>query len=62
MPVDCSPINAVYIYYYKQHTQLGNNPTRNTVHVTFMYHAIIIDLHALHNMTYCHVNVHACFM
>ena len=25
-------------------------PTRNTLHVTFMYHAIIIDLHALHNM------------
>ena len=29
---------------------LHDNPTRNTLHVTFMYHAIIIDLHALHNM------------
>ena len=25
-------------------------PTQNTMHVTFMYHAIIIDLYALHNM------------
>ena len=28
----------------------GRIPTRNIVHVTFMFHAIIIDLHALHNM------------
>ena len=27
-----------------------NHPTGNALHVTFMYHAIIIDLHALHNM------------
>ena len=26
------------------------SPTGNALHVTFMYHAIIIDLHALHNM------------
>ena len=31
-------------------SQKNKCPTRNTLHVTFMYHAIIIDLHALHNM------------
>ena len=28
----------------------SDNPAQNIVHVTFMFHAIIIDLHALHNM------------
>ena len=30
--------------------QSRTNPTRNILHVTFMFHAIIIDLHVLHSM------------
>ena len=43
-------IQCTYIIQYVGEDRLDTNPTQNIVHVTFMFHATIIDLHAVHNM------------